>query len=144
MPSYSSSHTGAQIDAAVEKTRAIDNPTTGKADLVGGIVKASQAHVAVSATKSASFTLAAGDAEKFIPVYGASGAVVITVPRDATGTIPVGSAFTFLRIGANAVSFAFESGLAAYIDKGSVAISGAGSLAVLLRISDTEYSLSCG
>ena len=114
----------------------------GAASLDSGIVTQSQARSKLI-SKTASFTLAAGDAEAIILVDSAS-AVVVTIPNDSTYNFPAGTTFSFIRWGSGTLGFAAASGVNWMALNGVASISVQGGSATLTK---TPYAnvwwLSC-
>ena len=127
-------------DALALKTDASE--LTSKADLDGGVVKASQA-VSLVETQIASFTLALTQAEKTI-LANSSSAIVVTVPLNSAVPFPIGTAFNIIRIGSGATSFSFTSGITSHVVNSVTTISAQNSSAVLVKIGTNEWWLACG
>jgi hypothetical protein len=97
---------GAQSLTDAQKAQAAAN--IGAASLENNVVTPVQARVLVQ-TKYASFTLAAGDAEKFT-LLNSTSTIVVTIPLDATYNFPIGTAFNFVRQNTGAAQFSVELG----------------------------------
>jgi hypothetical protein len=115
----------------------------GAAELQNAVVTPAQARCLVQ-TKTASFTLAAGDEEKLTLLTHATVAIVVTVPLDSTYDFPIGTAFNFVRNGAAAASFSFAGGIAYKMANDATAISAYGSSATIIKTGANTWWGICG
>jgi hypothetical protein len=114
----------------------------GAANLANGVVIATQARC-LTQTKTASFTLGADDAEK-LTLLSSTSAIVVTLPLDSTYDFPIGTAFSFIRWGTGAASFAIESGIGWKAVNDVTAISAHGCAATLVKVGSNSWWLICG
>ena len=117
----------------------------GAAELVNGVVKASQARTLII-DKPSSFTLSANDIESTLWCTN-TGTTVVTIPRDALNTIPIGGSFHIVR-SQGPVSIQIEAGVVVLVsgtgwtNSGPVSsIAASGESVYILRKNTTDWWL---
>jgi hypothetical protein len=112
----------------------------GAASLTGGKVTPTEASSAI-ATYTASHTLALADAGKLLR-EDSTGAIVVTIPTNATVAFPVGTEIEICRWNTGAVIFSFASGVNWGSLDGLSSISGMYGVAALKQISNNVWLLA--
>ena len=108
----------------------------GAAELVDGVVKASQARTLII-DKPSSFTLSANDIESSLWCINTD-TTVVTIPRDALNTIPIGGSFHIVR-SQGPVSIQIEAGVIVLVS--GIGWTNSGPVSSIAAIGESVYIL---